>query len=112
MTELIKASESVSGTGGMSLGLNVVSGLQQPGIVLVTVAQNASVGAAIPASYVPAAASKIIVFGSGNASATTQRTSSRTRHVPRSISDLDMIGWITGRGIRNKELHVAFSDED
>ena len=31
---------------------------------------------------------------------------------PHSMSDLDMLAWVTGRSIRNKELRVPLSDED
>jgi hypothetical protein len=52
------------------------------------------------------------VYGADATSSTEPGRLHRPEHVPQSISDLDMLARVAGRSIRNKELHVPFSDED
>ncbi len=52
------------------------------------------------------------VYGAGGTSTSASRRPRRPQDIPHSMSDLDMLSWVTGRSIRNKELFVPFSDED
>jgi hypothetical protein len=52
------------------------------------------------------------VYGAGGTSASAPRRPRRPQTIPRSMSDLDTLAWVTGRSIRNKELRVPLSDED
>lgn len=53
-----------------------------------------------------------VVSRSDSASSASLTGPSKPRQAPHPMSDLDMLAWVTGRSIRNKELRVAFSDDD
>jgi hypothetical protein len=52
------------------------------------------------------------VYGAGGTSTSGPRRPRRPQNVPHSMPDLDMLAWVTGRSIRNKDLRVPFDDED
>jgi hypothetical protein len=94
----------------LDIDLAAPSAVQPSVNILVTASGSTGSSAGIVAGLT--VTGTVQVYGAGGTSTSAPRGPRRPENVPHSMSDLDMLSWVTGRSIRNKELFVPFSDED
>jgi hypothetical protein len=104
----------VPAAGTSRLGIDLAASSAMPLSVNIVITSSSSTSAGIDADS--AVTATVRVYGDGGTSTSTPRRSRRPQAVPHavpySMSDSDMLAWVTGRSIRNKELFVPFADED
>lgn len=101
----------IPAAGGTPVGIDLAAPSAVPPsmAILITSAGTASAGS-VTADV--SATGTVNVYGAGGTAASESRRPRRPQNAPDSMSDLDMLAWVTGRSIRNKELFVPFADED
>lgn len=101
---------ATSGSSLLDLDLTVPSAVEPSVTVTVTVSGSTASSTGIVAGLT--VTGTVHVYGAGGTSTSAPRRPRRPQNIPHSMSDLDMLSWVTGRSIRNRELFVPFADED